>query len=81
MLGKLNLRQNIQNNECGVEITHWQRFFVWTDSEENQETLLKELSGFHDNINLTHYTASEKINFLDLVVKIKNVKLTTHLSQ
>ena len=55
----------------------WKRFiddilFIWTDSEENLERFLKDLNGFHPSIKFTFEKSKIKVNFLDVVIKIKN---------
>ena len=54
-------------------------FFIWTDSEENLERFLKELNGFHPSIKFTFEKSKMKVNFLDVVIKIKNGRLSTDL--
>ena len=51
-------------------------FFIWTGSEENIERFLKELSGFHSSIKFTFEKSKMKLNFLDVVIKIKNERLS-----
>ena len=64
----------------------WKRFiddvfFIWKDSEENLEGFLKELNGFHPIIkfNSGESKMKMKVNFLDVVIKIKNGRLSTDL--
>ena len=62
----------------------WKRFiddvfFIWTDSEENLEKILKKLNGFHPSIKFTFEKSKMKVNFLDVVIKIKNGRLSTDL--
>ena len=62
----------------------WKRFiddvfFIWTDSEENVERFLKEFNGFHPSIKFTFEKSKMKVNFLDVVIKIKNGRLSTDL--
>ena len=54
-------------------------FFTWTDSEENLESFLKDLKGFHPSIKFTFGKSKVKVNFLDVVMKIKNGRLSTDL--
>ena len=64
----------------GVETIYWRDlFFIWTDSEENLESFLKEFNGFHSSIKFTFAKSKVKVNFLDLVIKIKDGKLSTGL--
>ena len=60
----------------------WKRFIddvfsIWTNSEENLERFLKELNGFHPSIKFTFEKSKMKVNFLDVVIKIKNGRLST----
>ena len=55
-------------------------FFIWTNSEENLERFLKDLNGFHSSIKFTFEKSKIKINFLDVVIKIKNGRLSKYLS-
>ena len=62
----------------------WKRFiddvfFIWTNSGENFERFLKELNGFHPSITFTFEKSEMKVNFLDVVIKIKNERLSTDL--
>ena len=54
-------------------------FFVWTESEESLEKFLEDLSKFHPNLKFTYEKSKEKINFLDVVIKIKEGKIKTDL--
>ena len=62
----------------------WKRFiddifFIWTDSEENLNKFLKDLNEFHPNLRFTYEKSKEKINFLDLVIKLADGKIVTDL--
>ena len=62
----------------------WKRFiddifFIWTDSEENLNKFLKDLNEFHPNLKFTYEKSKEKINFLDLVIKLTDGKIVTDL--
>ena len=62
----------------------WKRFiddifFIWTDSEENLNKFLKDLNEFHPNLKFTYEKSKEKINFLDLVIKLTDGKIITDL--
>ena len=62
----------------------WKRFiddvfFIWTDSEENLNKFLKDLNEFHPNLRFTYEKSKEKINFLDLVIKLTDGKIVTDL--
>ena len=62
----------------------WKRFiddifFIWTDSDENLNKLLKDLNEFHPNLRFTYEKSKEKINFLDLVIKLTDGKIVTDL--
>ena len=54
-------------------------FFIWTDTEENLDKFLKDLNKFHPNLRFTCEKSREKINFLDVVIKIKEAKIITNL--
>ena len=54
-------------------------FFIWTDSEENLNKFLKDLNDFHPNLKFTYEKSKEKINFLDLVIKLTDGKIVTDL--
>ena len=54
-------------------------FFIWTDSEKNLNKFLKDLNEFHPNLKFTYEKSKEKINFLDLVIKLKDGKIVTDL--
>ena len=54
-------------------------FFIFTDSEENLDKFLKELNGFHTNIQFTFEKSKIKVYFLDVVTEIKNGRLSTNL--
>ena len=62
----------------------WKRFIddvflIWTNSEENLERFLKELNGFHPSIKFTFEKSKMKVNFLNVVIKIKNGRISTDL--
>ena len=62
----------------------WKRFiddifFIWTDSEKNLNKFLKDLNEFHPNLKFTYEKSKEKINFLDLVIKLTDGKIITDL--
>ena len=62
----------------------WKRFiddtfFIWTDTEENLDKFLEDLNKFHPNLRFTYEKLREKNNFLDVVIKIKEGKITTNL--
>ena len=59
----------------------WKRFiddicFIWTDSDKNLNKFLKDLNEFHPNLKFTYEKSKEKINFLDLVIKLTKLLLT-----
>ena len=67
-----------------IKIWLWKRFtddifFIWTDTEENLDKFLEDLNKFHPNLRFTYEKSREKINFLDVVIKIKEGKITTKL--
>ena len=62
----------------------WKRFiddifFIWTDTAENLDEFLQDLNKFNPNLRFTYEKSREKINFLDVVIKIKEGKITTNL--
>ena len=62
----------------------WKRFivdifFIWTDTEENLDKFLEDLNKFHPNLRFTYEKLREKISFLDIVIKLKEGKITTNL--
>ena len=54
-------------------------FFIWTESEESLEKFLEDLNKFHPNLKFTYEKSKEKINFLDVVIKIKKDRAITDL--
>ena len=65
------------------EIKPWLRkrfmddiFFIWRDTEKNLDKLLDDLNKFYPNLRFTYEKSREKINFLDVVIKIKEGKRT-----
>ena len=67
-----------------IKTWFWKRFiddifFIWTESEESLEKLLEILNKFHPNLKFTYEKSKEKINFLDVVIKIKKGKIITDL--
>ena len=67
-----------------IKLSVWKRFiddifFIWTDSEKNLERFSKELNGFPPSIKLTFEKSKMEVNFLDVVIKIKNKILRTDL--
>ena len=63
----------------------WKRFvdhifFIWADTEENLDKIFEDLNKFHRNFRFTYEKSREKINFLDVVIKIKEGRITTNLS-
>ena len=62
----------------------WKRFiddvfFIWTESEESLEKFFEDPNKFHPNLKFTSEKSKEKINFLDVVKKIKEGKIITYL--
>ena len=62
----------------------WKRFIddifiIWADSKENLNKFLKDLNEFHPNLKFTYEKSKEKINFLDLVIKLTDGKIVTDL--
>ena len=54
-------------------------FFIWTHGEEKLKFFLADLNKYHPNINFTHESNKECINFLDLKVSLLDNKLSTDL--
>ena len=54
-------------------------FFIWRDTEKNLDKLLEDLNKFHSNFRFTYEKSREKINFLDVVIKMKESKISTNL--
>ena len=52
---------------------------MWTESEESLEKFLEDLNKFHPNLKFTYEKSKEKINFLDVVIKIKESRIITDL--
>ena len=68
------------------DIRHWfwKRFVdgifvIWTDTEENLDKFLEDPKKFHPILRFTYEKSREKINFLDVFIKIKKCKITTNL--
>ena len=53
-------------------------FFTWTESEKNLEKFHEDFNKFHPNFKFT-YEKLEKINFLDVVIKIEKGRIITDL--
>ena len=53
-------------------------FFIWANTEENLDKFLEGLNKFYSNLRFIYEQLREKINFLDVVIKIK-LKITTNL--
>ena len=67
-----------------IKTWFWKRFidyifFIWTEGEESLEKLLEDLNKFHPNLKFTYEKSKEKINFLDVVIKIKEGRIITDL--
>ena len=55
-------------------------FFSYSEeSEKSFKKFLEDLSSFHPNLKFTYDKSKEKINFLDVVIKIKEGKIITDL--
>ena len=53
-------------------------FFIWANTEENLDKFLEDLNKFYPNLRFIYEQLREKINFLDVVIKVK-LKITTNL--
>ena len=54
-----------------LEEIYWRYFFICTEKEESLEKFLEDLNKFHPNLKFTYEKSKEKIDFLDVVIKIK----------
>ena len=54
-------------------------FFVWTKGEKELIKFMERLNKFHTNLKFTFDWSPEKINFLDLSIKLKDKKFVTDL--
>ena len=71
-------------NSKEIKLWLWKRFiddifFIWSDPEESLDKFLEDLDKFHPKLRFIYEKLREKINFLDVVIKIKEVKITTNL--
>ena len=62
----------------------WYRYiddivFIWTHGEEKLKLFLDDLNKYPPNINFTHESNKEWINFLDLTVSLLDNKVSTDL--
>ena len=62
----------------------WYRYiddivFIWTHGEEKLKLFLDDLNKYPPNINFTHESNKECINFLDLTVSLLDNKVSTDL--
>ena len=62
----------------------WKRFlddifFIRIDFEENLNKFLKDLNEFYPNLKFTYQKSKDKINFLDLIIKVTDGKTFTDL--
>ena len=54
-------------------------FFVWTHGEENLDDFLRCLNVFHPNLKFTCKYSTDRINFLDIIVKKEKDGFVTDL--
>ena len=54
-------------------------FFIWTPGEEKLKFFLNDLNKYHSNVNFTHESNKECINFLDLTVSLADNKVSNDL--
>ena len=52
-------------------------FFIWTHREEKLKFFLDDLNRYHPNIDFTHKSNKECINFLDLTVSLLDNEVST----
>ena len=53
--------------------------FIWTHGEEKIKFFLDDLNKYHANINFTHHSNKECINFYDLTVSLLDIKVSSDL--
>ena len=54
-------------------------FFIWIHGEEKRKFFLDDLNKYYPNINFTHDSNKECINFLNLTVSLLDNKVSTNL--
>ena len=54
-------------------------YFIWTHGEEKLTQFLNERNNFHSNLIFTYETSSCTVNFLDLIVSLRNGAIHTDL--
>ena len=54
-------------------------FFTWRESEESLEKFLEDLNKLHPNLKFTYRKFKEKINFLDVAIKINEGRIINDL--
>ena len=54
-------------------------FIIWTDPEKNLDKFLEDLNKFYPDLKFTYEKSRKNNNFLDVVIKIKQGKITTNL--
>ena len=54
-------------------------FFIWTRGKDKLEKFLEDLNSFFSYIKFTHQYRKENVTFLDLIMKLSKVRLTTDL--
>ena len=54
-------------------------FFTYKENEESTEKFLEGLNKFHPNVKFAYEKSKEKTNLLDVVIKIKESTIITHL--
>ena len=52
-------------------------FLIWTHG--TQDSFLNELNKFHNNLSCTYETSTERVNFLNLNLSLKNDAISTDL--
>ena len=52
---------------------------MWTEGEESLEKFLEDLNKSHPNLEFTYKKSKDKINFLDVVITIKEGRIITDL--
>ena len=67
-----------------IKLSFWKRFtddifIIWTESEDNLEKFLDGFNKCHHNLKFAYEKSKERINFLDVVIKIKGGRIIIDL--
>ena len=71
-------------NSKEIKLWLWKRFiddifFIWSDPEKSLDKFLEDLDKFHPKLRFIYEKLRKKMNLLDVVIKIKEVKITTNI--